>query len=86
MISLVFDRKELRRLAVNWEDFVSGFLSIFRGYYGRYVDDEWYNLFLNDMMNRHPDFQALWKQSGVSSALTYGLNSDIREQEKCCLI
>ncbi|MBB6023017.1 transcriptional regulator with XRE-family HTH domain [Paenibacillus sp. JGP012] len=68
MISLLFDRKELRRLAVNWEDFVSGFLSIFRGYYGRYVDDEWYNLFLDDMIDRHPDFHTLWKQSSVSSA------------------
>ncbi|WP_434752815.1 helix-turn-helix transcriptional regulator [Paenibacillus amylolyticus] len=68
IISLLFDRKELRRLAVNWEDLVSGFLSIFRGYFGRYVDDEWYNLFLDDMMNRHPDFQPLWKQSSVNSA------------------
>lgn len=68
MISLLFDRKEFRRLAVNWEDFVSGFLAIFRAYYGQYVDDEWYNLFLDDMMNRHPDFHTLWKQSSVSSA------------------
>ena len=68
MISLLFDRKEFRRLAVNWEDFVSGFLAIFRAYYGQYVDDEWYNLFLDDMMNKHPDFHTLWKQSSVSSA------------------
>jgi transcriptional regulator with XRE-family HTH domain len=68
MISLLFERKEFRRLAVNWEDFVSGFLAIFRAYYGQYVDDEWYNLFLDDMMDRYPDFQPLWKQSSVSSA------------------
>jgi len=68
MISLLFERKEFRRLAVNWEDFVSGFLAIFRAYYGQYVDDEWYNLFLHDMMDRYPDFQPLWKQSSVSSA------------------
>ncbi|MDN8591689.1 transcriptional regulator [Chryseobacterium mucoviscidosis] len=68
MISLLFERKEFRRLAVNWEDFVSGFLAIFRAYYGQYVDDEWYNLFLGDMMERYPDFHTLWKQSSVSSA------------------
>lgn len=68
MISLLFERKEFRRLAVNWEDFVSGFLAIFRAYYGQYVDDEWYNLFLDDMMDRYPDFHTLWKQSSVSSA------------------
>ncbi|ANE46176.1 DNA-binding protein [Paenibacillus swuensis] len=68
MISLLFERKEFRRLAVNWEDFVSGFLAIFRAYYGQYVDDEWYNLFLDDMMERYADFHTLWKQSSVSSA------------------
>jgi transcriptional regulator with XRE-family HTH domain len=68
LISLLFERKEFRRLAVNWEDFVSGFLAIFRAYYGQYVDDEWYNLFLDDMMDRYPDFHTLWKQSSVSSA------------------
>lgn len=68
MISLLFERKEFRRLAVNWEDFVLGYLAIFRAYYGQYVDDEWYNLFLSEMMDRYPEFQSLWKQSSVSSA------------------
>ncbi|MGN7469840.1 helix-turn-helix transcriptional regulator [Brevibacillus sp. SAFN-007a] len=68
LIRLLFTRKELRRLAVNWEHFVSGFLAIFRAYYGQYVEDEWYGHFLNEMQQVHPDFQPLWEQSHVSSA------------------
>lgn len=68
LIQLLFTRKELRRLAVNWEHFVMGFLSIFRAYYGQYVDDEWYEKFLKEMEEIDPDFLPLWKQSQVSSA------------------
>ncbi|MFC9774781.1 helix-turn-helix transcriptional regulator [Paenibacillus chitinolyticus] len=68
MISLLFARKEFRRLAVNWEDFVSGFLAIFRAYYGQYFEDEWYNGFLAEMKLTYPEFNRLWEQSKVSSA------------------
>ncbi|CAI8962718.1 putative transcriptional regulator [Brevibacillus sp. IT-7CA2] len=68
LIRLVFTRKELRRLAVNWEHFVSGFLAIFRANYGQYVEDEWYEQFLSEMRQVHPDFHDLWEQSRVSSA------------------
>lgn len=68
MISLLFMRKEFRRLAVNWEHFASGFLAIFRAYYGQYVDDEWYDRFLAEMKEAYPDFRRLWEQSQVSSA------------------
>ncbi|AZK45253.1 helix-turn-helix transcriptional regulator [Paenibacillus lentus] len=68
MISLLFTRQEFRRLAVNWEQFVRGFLAIFRAYYGQYVEDEWYNSFLLEMKEAHPDFNYLWEQSEVSSA------------------
>jgi hypothetical protein len=46
MIRLLFTRKELQRLAVNWEHFTKGFLAIFRAYYGQYVEDEWYDQFV----------------------------------------
>jgi transcriptional regulator with XRE-family HTH domain len=68
MIRLLFTRKEFQRLAVNWEEFASGFLAIFRAYYGQYVDDEWYDRFLGEMSGYHPDFNRLWEQSSVSSA------------------
>jgi transcriptional regulator with XRE-family HTH domain len=68
LIRLLFTRKELRRLAVNWEHFVSGFLAIFRAYYGQFVEDEWYEQFLQEMKELHPDFQHLWEESRVSSA------------------
>ncbi|TVY11251.1 helix-turn-helix transcriptional regulator [Paenibacillus cremeus] len=68
LILLLFSRKEFRRLAVNWEHFASGFLAIFRAYYGQYVEDEWYDRFLTEMKERYPDFHQLWEQSKVSSA------------------
>ncbi|MDO3676452.1 helix-turn-helix transcriptional regulator [Paenibacillus ehimensis] len=68
MIRLLFTRKEFQRLAVNWEHFVRGFLAIFRAYYGQYVEDEWYDRFLAEMKEVHPDFDRLWEQSEVSSA------------------
>ncbi|SDW61841.1 helix-turn-helix transcriptional regulator [Paenibacillus sp. CF384] len=68
MIALLFERQEFRRLAGNWEHFVSGFLAIFRAYYGQYVDDEWYEHFLSRMKQTQSDFAALWEQSQVSAA------------------
>ncbi|MFC5402066.1 helix-turn-helix transcriptional regulator [Cohnella soli] len=68
LILLLFTRKEFRRLAVNWEHFASGFLAIFRAYYGQYVEDEWYEGFVEEMKERHPDFSQLWEHSKVSSA------------------
>ncbi|PDZ36393.1 transcriptional regulator [Bacillus cereus] len=68
LIRLVFTRKELKALAVNWEHFVKGFLAIFRTYYGRYLDDEWYSQFIEEMSHSHPEFQNLWQESQVSKA------------------
>ncbi|WP_439644891.1 helix-turn-helix transcriptional regulator [Aneurinibacillus tyrosinisolvens] len=68
LIRLVFTRKELRSLAVNWEHFVKGFLAIFRVYYGQYVRDGWYNEFIEEMSQLHPEFQSLWEESQVSTA------------------
>ncbi|MBU7317500.1 helix-turn-helix transcriptional regulator [Paenibacillus oleatilyticus] len=68
MIRLLFTQKEFQRLAVNWEHFVRGFLAIFRAYYGQYVEDEWYERFLAEMKEVHPDFDRLWEQSEVRSA------------------
>jgi transcriptional regulator with XRE-family HTH domain len=68
LIRLVFTRKELRSLAVNWEHFVKGFLAIFRVYYGQYVGEGWYNEFIEEMSQLHPEFQSLWEESQVSTA------------------
>lgn len=68
MIRLLFVRKEFRRLAVNWEQFVRGYLSIFRAYYGQYVEDRWYDDFIAEMKEAHPGFDKLWEESRVSSA------------------
>lgn len=68
LISLLFTRKELQRLAVNWEHFVRGFLAIFRAYYGQYMEDDWYDRFLEEMKQVHPGFEQLWQESEVKSA------------------
>jgi len=68
MIRLLFSRREFRRLAVNWEQFASGFLSMFRSYYGRYVSDEWYERFLREMSETHPEFRSMWEHGQVSYA------------------
>jgi len=68
LIRLVFTRKELRSLAVNWEHFVKGFLSIFRVYYGQHMGDEWYTQFLEEMTNLNPEFQSLWQENQVNMA------------------
>lgn len=68
LIRLLFTRREFRRLAVNWEQFVSDYLSMFRSYYGEYVEDGWYEPFLEEMKSLHPDFSHLWEQTKVSTA------------------
>lgn len=68
MVRLLFARKELRRLAANWEHFAGSFLAMFRAYYGQYVKDEWYEAFISEMKESYPDFSRLWEQSQVSYA------------------
>lgn len=68
LIYLLFRKKELRTLAVNWAQFVRGFLAIFRAYYGQYVADPWYSAFIGRMSAEFPDFEELWNQSEVRAA------------------
>ncbi|MCI3919214.1 helix-turn-helix transcriptional regulator [Paenibacillus sp. TRM 82003] len=68
IIRLLFERKEFRRLAVNWEQFALGFLAIFRACYGQYVTDRWYGEFIEGMSRQHPEFDALWHRAQVNTA------------------
>ncbi|WP_172252421.1 helix-turn-helix transcriptional regulator [Saccharibacillus deserti] len=68
MIRLLFERREFRRLAVNWTQFAGSFLSLFRSYYGRYVGDGWYDRFLQEMMAGYPEFREMWEHGQVSYA------------------
>lgn len=87
MIRLLFTRKELQRLAVNWDHFIRGFLAIFRAYYGQYMEDDWYDRFLEEMKLVHPDFDHLWQQSEVKSAPEVLIEfRHAKAQERCCLI
>ncbi|QJC51332.1 helix-turn-helix domain-containing protein [Paenibacillus albicereus] len=68
MISLLFTRPELQRLAVNWEQFVRGYLALFRYYYGQYAEDDWYSGYIEEMERRDARFAPLWEESRVSAA------------------
>ncbi|MFS0726248.1 helix-turn-helix transcriptional regulator [Paenibacillus sp. 1P07SE] len=68
MIRLLFTRREFRRLALHWEQFSNDFLSMFRTYYGQYVGDEWYDLFLKEMTEQHPEFKRMWEDNRVQYA------------------
>ena len=68
LIRLVFTRKELKSLAVNWEHFAKGFLAIFRTYYGQYLGDEWYDQFIKEMSILIPNSRIYGKESQVSKA------------------
>ena len=68
LIELLFSRKELKALAVNWEDFAKGFISIFRTYVGEYLADEWYTDFIQRMKDDYLAFDSMWNESEVSSA------------------
>ncbi|GBF77543.1 transcriptional regulator [Paenibacillus sp. 598K] len=68
MIRLLFTRREFQRLALNWEQFANEFLSMFRTYYGQYVNDGWYDVFLGEMIAEYPDFKRMWEDNQVKSA------------------
>lgn len=68
MIRLLFARREFQRLALNWEQFANEFLSMFRTYYGQYVNDGWYDAFLGEMIAEYPDFKRMWEDNQVKSA------------------
>jgi transcriptional regulator with XRE-family HTH domain len=68
MIWLLFTRREFKTLAVNWGDFVRGFLALFRSYYGQYVGDTWYKDFIERLTRENPEFRNFWNHNDVSSA------------------
>ncbi|CAH0120971.1 MULTISPECIES: helix-turn-helix transcriptional regulator [unclassified Paenibacillus] len=73
IIWLLFTRKELKALAVNWNDFVRGFLAIFRSYYGQYVGDSWYNEFIERISRTNAEFRDFWVHNDVSSAPEFSI-------------
>lgn len=68
MIGLLFTRKEFKALAVNWEDFARGYISMFRSYYGKYVGDDWYGGFIGALSAESQEFERLWREYDVHSA------------------
>jgi transcriptional regulator with XRE-family HTH domain len=65
---LLFTRKEFKALAANWNDFIRGFVAIFRSYYGQFMGDPWYNEFIDKIRAENPEFLTFWNHNEVSSA------------------
>ncbi len=65
---ILFTRKEFKALAGNWNDFIRGFVAIFRSYYGQFIGDPWYADFLNKISDANPEFLSFWNHNEVSSA------------------
>lgn len=67
LIKILFMREEIRRLAINWEEFVNEFMALFRAYYGRFSGDTWYSEFINEMTEKSSVFPAFWNAMQVAS-------------------
>lgn len=67
LIKILFTREEIRRLAINWEEFVNEFMALFRAYYGRFSGDTWYSTFINEMTTTSPRFTAFWNAMQVAN-------------------
>ncbi|EPZ51661.1 hypothetical protein N007_20655 [Alicyclobacillus acidoterrestris ATCC 49025] len=65
---ILFTRKEFKVLAENWNDFIRGFVAIFRSYYGQFMGDPWYIDFVDKISQVNPEFQSFWNHNEVSSA------------------
>lgn len=68
LIWLLFTRKEFKALAVNWSGLVSGFVALFRSYYGQYFGDPWYEQFIARISRENPEFLGFWSHQDVRSA------------------
>ena len=65
---ILFTRKEFKVLAGNWNDFIRGFVAIFRSHYGQFIGDPWYADFLNKISDANPEFLSFWNHNEVSSS------------------
>lgn len=68
MLWILFTRKEFKALAGNWNDFIRGFVAMFRSYFGQFVGDPWYTDFVYKISNANPEFLSFWNHNEVSAA------------------
>lgn len=61
----MFADKEHRRLFVNWEETARRLLAQFRIFYGKKIEDPWYNGIVSKLGQASPEFAAWWEQHEV---------------------
>ncbi|MGG4212955.1 helix-turn-helix transcriptional regulator [Paenibacillus sp. FSL L8-0638] len=90
MIRLLFVDSELRRRMVNWEEFASYSVAVFRTYYDKYLGDPWFEETVERLRVESMEFDTMWKQHhiqlkkvnrvslqipGAVEAVSYDINS-----------
>ncbi|WP_141430789.1 helix-turn-helix transcriptional regulator [Bacillus sp. 03113] len=63
----MFTREDYRTLFVDWEYMAKGLLAQFRGFYGRYTEDPWYQELVEKLMKVSNEFRQWWEQHEVNS-------------------
>ena len=89
LIDVIFTKRAIRRLALNWTELATQFVAIFKGNYGKYTADPQYGIFIQvleaksetfkkmwhaNTINRDPDLQLIFNLPGIGS-VAYQLTS-----------
>ncbi|MGQ3479099.1 MmyB family transcriptional regulator [Paenibacillus sp. TY11] len=61
MIRLLFVDPELRSRMVNWEEFASYSVAVFRTYYDKYLGDPWFEETVERLRVESMEFDTMWK-------------------------
>ncbi|CAM4254784.1 transcriptional regulator with XRE-family HTH domain [Paenibacillus endophyticus] len=90
MLRLLFTSSELRRRMLNWEEFASHSVAVFRTYFDKYIEDPWFKEIVEQLCEESADFTSMWRrhdvqlkkvsrvtiqQSDASKAITYEIQS-----------
>jgi transcriptional regulator with XRE-family HTH domain len=61
MLRLLFVDAELRHRIINWEEFASYSVAVFRTYYDKHRGDPWYEQAVRQLCEESTAFEAMWK-------------------------
>jgi transcriptional regulator with XRE-family HTH domain len=65
LIWRMFADEEHRRLFADWEAVAKRLLAQFRGFYGKNIENPWYNDFIGKLRQVSPEFGSWWEQHEV---------------------
>ncbi|WP_318840683.1 hypothetical protein [Paenibacillus sp. BJ-4] len=65
MIRLLFVDPGVRNRMVNWEEFASYSVAVFRTYYDKYLGDPWFEEMVERLRGESMEFDTMWKQHKI---------------------